>query len=46
MKASKTVARATTERLAGGQPSVPRASLTAVAVGGAVAVVVYRVLRH
>jgi hypothetical protein len=46
MKGVKTVAGAATERLVGGQPSVPRASFTAAAVGGAVAVVVYRVLRH
>lgn len=46
MKGATTVARTATERLVGGEPSVPRASFTAAAVGGAVAVLVYRVLRH
>jgi hypothetical protein len=45
VKAPKTVGRAAFERLVGEQPSAPRASMAAVAVGGAVAVVVYRALR-
>jgi hypothetical protein len=46
MKASKTVGKAAVERLAGDRASAPRASVAAVAVGGAVAVVVYRALRN
>lgn len=45
MKGTTTVAKAVGERLGGGRPSVLRASLTAVAVGGAVGVTVYRALR-
>ena len=45
MKAPKTVVRAAGERLGGGQPGRWRASVAAAAVGGAVAVTVYRVLR-
>jgi hypothetical protein len=45
MKVSKTVVRAAGERLVGGQPNRVRASVAAAAVGGAVAVTVYRVLR-
>jgi hypothetical protein len=41
----KTVMRAAGERLGGGRPSRVRASVTAVAVGGAVAATVYRALR-
>jgi hypothetical protein len=46
MKASKTVGKAAVERLASDRASAPRASVAAVAVGGAVAVVVYRALRN
>jgi hypothetical protein len=45
MKAPVTVGKAAVERLMGDNPSVPRASFAAAAVGGAVAVAVYRVLR-
>ena len=45
MKAPKTVVRAVTERARGGQPNRWRASVAATAVGGAVGVGVYRVLR-
>jgi hypothetical protein len=45
MKGIKTVALTAGERVAGGTPSVPRASFTAAAVGSAVALVVYRTLR-
>jgi hypothetical protein len=45
MKATNIVGKAAVERIAGENPSVPRASIAAAAVGGAVAVVVYRVLR-
>ena len=45
MKAPKTVTRAVGERLGGGRPTRTRASVTAVAVGGAVAATVYRALR-
>jgi hypothetical protein len=45
MKGTKTVMRAAGERLGGGRPSRVRASVTAVAVGGAVAATVYRALR-
>ena len=43
--ATATVGKAAVERLVGERPSVARASMAAAAVGGAVAVVVYRVLR-
>jgi hypothetical protein len=46
VKGTKTVARAVSERLGGGRPTRVRASLTAAAVGGAVAATVYRVLRN
>jgi hypothetical protein len=45
MKGTKTVSKAVGERLGGGRPGALSASLTAVAVGGAVAVTVYRALR-
>jgi hypothetical protein len=45
VKGAKTVVRAASERLGGGQPNRLRASVAAAAVGGAVAVTVYRVLR-
>jgi len=45
MKAPKTVVRAVGERVSGGRPSRWRASLAATAVGTAVGVTVYRVLR-
>jgi hypothetical protein len=45
MKVPKTVTRAVGERLGGNRPSVFRASMTAVVVGGAVAATVYRALR-
>ena len=43
--APKAVTRAVGERLGGGRPSALRASVAAVAVGGAVAMTVYRALR-
>jgi uncharacterized PurR-regulated membrane protein YhhQ (DUF165 family) len=46
MKAPKTVVQAVTERLGGSQPNRWRASVAATAVGGAVGVTVYRVLRN
>jgi hypothetical protein len=46
VKGTVTVGKAAVERLVGERPSVPRASFAAAAVGGAVAVVVYRALRH
>jgi len=46
MKAPKTVVRTAGERLGGGRPKRMRASVTAAAVGGAVAVTVYRALRN
>jgi hypothetical protein len=46
MKAPQTVVRAASERLGGGRPTRMRASVTAVAVGGAVAATVYRALRN
>jgi hypothetical protein len=45
MKVPKTVMRTAGERLGGGRPTRMRASVTAVAVGGAVAATVYRALR-
>ena len=45
MSATTTVGKAAVQRIMGEQPSVPRASFAAAAVGGAVAVVVYRALR-
>jgi hypothetical protein len=45
MKAPKTVVRTASERLGGGRPTRLRASVAAVAVGGAVAATVYRALR-
>jgi hypothetical protein len=45
VKAPKTVTRAVSDRLGGNRTTVLRASVTAVAVGGAVAATVYRVLR-
>jgi hypothetical protein len=46
MKVPQTVVRAAGERLGGGRPTRMRASVTAVAVGGAVAATVYRALRN
>ena len=46
MKAPKTVAHAVTQRIGGRQPHRWRASVAATAVGGAVGVTVYRVLRN
>jgi hypothetical protein len=45
MRVPKTVTRAVSERLGGHRPTRTRASVTAVAVGGAVAATVYRALR-
>jgi hypothetical protein len=45
MKGTKTIAKTVGERLGGGRPGPMSASLTAIAVGGAVAVSVYRALR-
>jgi hypothetical protein len=45
MKGTQTVAKAVGDRLGGGRPGPVSASLTAIAVGGAVAVTVYRALR-
>jgi hypothetical protein len=45
MKGAKTAAKAVGERLGGGRPGPASAALTAIAVGGAVAVTVYRALR-
>ena len=47
MKApTKTVARAVSQRVTGRRPNRWRASVTATAIGGAVGVTVYRVLRN
>jgi hypothetical protein len=46
VKPTKTVARAVGERAGGGRATRVRASVTAVAVGGAVAATVYRALRN
>jgi hypothetical protein len=46
MKAPKTAVRAVSERVSGRKPNRWRASVTATAVGGAVGVTVYRVLRN
>jgi hypothetical protein len=46
VKAAKTVTRAVADRLGGNRTTVLRASVTAVAVGGAVAATVYRALRN
>ena len=46
MKAPKTVVQAVTQRVSGRQPNRWKASVTATAVGGAVGVTVYRVLRN
>ena len=45
MNFPNTVTRAVGERMGGSRPSVFRASVTAVVVGGAVAATVYRALR-
>jgi hypothetical protein len=45
MKPLGTIARAVAERMSGGKPSALRATVTAVAAGGIVAVNVYRGLR-
>ena len=45
MKPTKTIARSVGERLTGKRPNRMRASVTAVAIGGAVAATVYRALR-
>jgi hypothetical protein len=42
---TNSIAKTVGERLGGGQPGPLSASLTAIAVGGAVAVTVYRALR-
>ena len=46
MKPPKAAVRAVTQRLGGRRPNRWRASVTATAVGGAVGVTVYRVLRN
>lgn len=46
MKVPKTITHAVADRLGGKRPSVVRASVTAVAVGGAVGATVYRALRN
>jgi hypothetical protein len=46
MKVPKTVVQAVTQRASGRQPNRWRASFAATAVGGAVGVTVYRVLRN
>jgi hypothetical protein len=45
MKAPKSVVQAVTQRVSGRQPNRWRASDAATAIGGAVGVTVYRVLR-
>jgi hypothetical protein len=45
MKVPKSVVRTAGERLGGGRPTRMRATVTAAAVGGAVAATVYRALR-
>ena len=45
MKAPKSVVQAVTQRVTGRQPNRWRASVAATAIGGAVGVTVYRVLR-
>jgi hypothetical protein len=45
VKPLKTIAKTLAERASGGRPSVMRATVTAVAAGGAVAAGVYRGLR-
>jgi hypothetical protein len=45
MKAPKSVVQAVTQRVSGSQPNRWRASVAATAIGGAVGVTVYRVLR-
>jgi hypothetical protein len=45
VKVPTTVVRAVADRVGGKRPSVLRASVTAVAVGGAVGATVYRALR-
>jgi hypothetical protein len=45
MMGTKTVTRAVSERLGGQRPTRLRASVTAAALGGAVAATVYRALR-
>ena len=46
MKAPKSVVQAVTERVSGRQPNRWRASVAATAIGSAVGVTVYRVLRN
>ena len=46
MTPTKTIMRAVGERLNGERPTRMRASVTAVAAGGAVAATVYRALRN
>ena len=46
MKVPKTVVHAVTQRVSGQQPNRWRASFAATAIGGAVGVTVYRVLRN
>jgi hypothetical protein len=45
MKAPKSVVHAVTQRVTGRQPNRWRASVAATAIGGAVGVTVYKVLR-
>lgn len=45
MKGTKTIVKTVGERVGGGRPGPARASLTALAVGAAVAASVYRALR-
>jgi hypothetical protein len=45
VRGAKTISKTVGERLGGGRPGAFSASLTAIAVGGAVAVTVYRALR-
>jgi hypothetical protein len=45
VKGTQTVAKAVGQRLGGDRPGLLSASLAAIAVGGAVAVTVYRALR-
>lgn len=45
MKGTDTIAKAVGEKMGGGRPGPMSAFLTAAAVGGAVGVAVYRVLR-
>jgi hypothetical protein len=46
VKAPKTIAQTVAQRVSGRQPNRWRASVAATAIGGAVGVTVYRVLRN